>query len=71
VTPAPTGDPSRLREVLDAAGYSEPCDLGVEFDTLVPGALQVTRSLIEQGFLLPASGLRATPGRSSGRPSLR
>jgi hypothetical protein len=29
-------------------------DLGVELDTLVPGALQVTRSLVEQGFLLPA-----------------
>ncbi|HEY2706154.1 MAG TPA: methyltransferase [Candidatus Dormibacteraeota bacterium] len=28
-------------------------DLGVELDTLLPGALQVTRSLVEQGFLLP------------------
>jgi hypothetical protein len=28
-------------------------DLGVELDTLVPGALEVARSLVEQGFLLP------------------
>jgi hypothetical protein len=29
-------------------------DLDVELDSLVPGALRVTRSLVEQGFLLPA-----------------
>jgi hypothetical protein len=29
-------------------------ELEVELETLVPGALQVTRSLVEQGFLLPA-----------------
>jgi hypothetical protein len=29
-------------------------DLDVELDSLVPGALRVTRSLVDQGFLLPA-----------------
>jgi hypothetical protein len=29
-------------------------ELDVELDSLVPGALRVTRSLVEQGFLLPA-----------------
>jgi hypothetical protein len=29
-------------------------ELEVELETLMPGALQVTRSLVEQGFLLPA-----------------
>jgi methylase of polypeptide subunit release factors len=28
-------------------------ELGVELDSLVPGALRVTRTLVEQGFLLP------------------
>jgi hypothetical protein len=28
-------------------------ELGVELDSLVPAALRVTRTLVEQGFLLP------------------